>query len=109
MVSSTMTNFCKNENCPSSNELLEFQIGELSQTHRSEIRQHLTVCEFCEAEIEFYSHYPQEEGQSDIGESSEIPAPLFELAEALLKNRSADTSSLDSLLLEKGGLLADKA
>ena len=107
MVSAMMTNFCKNEDCPSSNELLEFQNSELPITRASEIARHLATCEFCEAEVDFYSNYPQ--GQDDTRvEAAEIPAPLFELAEALLKNRHGDPSSLNALLKEKGGLVIDK-
>jgi hypothetical protein len=100
-----MTGFCKNEDCPSSHELLGFQTGDLPRPRSSEIRKHMTSCEFCSAEVEFYSHYPQEEVSSEI---TEIPAPLFELAEALLKNRSGDSSSLYSLLNEKGEIVAEK-
>ena len=102
-----MINFSKNEDCPSSNELLEFQNGDISRIRGSEIRHHLITCEFCEAEIEFYSNYPQ--GQDEAREeAADIPAPLFELAEALLKNRHGDPSSLNSLLKEKSGLITDK-
>jgi len=101
-----MTSFCKNEDCPSSNELLEFQNGDLPRARGSEIGRHLATCEFCEAEVEFYSNYPQ--GQDEAREEpAEIPAPLFELAEALLKNRQGDPSSLNSLLKENG-LVTDK-
>lgn len=107
MVSSMTINFCKNEDCPSSNELLEFQNGDLPRARGTEIRRHLTDCEFCEAEVEFYSNYPQ--GQDDGREEpAEIPAPLFELAEALLKNRHGDPTSLNALLKEKGGIYMDK-
>ena len=106
MHSSKATGFCKNEDCPSSNELLEFQNGDLSRTRNREINKHLAVCEFCSAEVEFYSHYPQEEGTS---KPAAIPAPLYELAEALLKNRHADASSLNSLLREKGGIAVKKS
>ena len=102
-----MTNFCKNEDCPSSNELLEFQNGDLPRTNAREISRHLEGCEFCEAEVEFYSNYPQ--GQDDARvEAAEIPAPLYELAEALLKNRHGDPSSLNALLKEKSGFVIDK-
>lgn len=94
MISSKMTSFCKNEDCPSSNELLEFQTGDLPRTRDSEIRKHLASCEFCAAEVEFYSHYPQEEGSSV---AAEIPGPLYELAEALLRNKQNDQTSLDRL------------
>ena len=104
-----MSGFCKNEDCPSSQELLEFQNGDITRTRGAEVRIHLKACEFCSAEVEFYSHYPQEEGLNETIAHAQIPAPLFELAEALLKNRHADSSSLDSLLREKGGMVMDKA
>ena len=99
MNSSKMTGFCKNEDCPSSDELLGFQTGDLSLSRGSEVRKHLTSCEFCEAEVEFYSHYPPDETSSEV---TQIPAPLYELAEALLKNRQSDSSLLSSLFNEKG-------
>lgn len=104
MFSSKKTGFCKNEDCPSSNELLDFQNGDLVRSRGSEINKHLATCEFCSAEVEFYSHYPQEEGAS---EATAIPAPLFELAEALLKNRYADSRSLNALLRENEELIPD--
>ncbi len=99
--------FCKNEDCPSSNELLEFQVGELSKRRSAEVRKHLSTCEFCQAEVEFYTHYPQEEGILDPTEDNRIPAPLFELAEALLRNRNGDHRSLN-LLLNENKLVTDK-
>jgi nitrate reductase assembly molybdenum cofactor insertion protein NarJ len=104
MYKSTMTDFCKYEDCPSSNELLEFQKGDLVRVRKSEISKHLLACEFCAAEVEFYSHYPQAEGAIEL---SQIPAPLFELAEALLKNRHTDSHALNSLLRENEELIVD--
>ncbi len=106
MISSKMNDFCKNEDCPSSHALLGFQNGDTPRALGKEISKHLASCEFCSAEVEFYSHYPQEEGSFD---ATEIPAPLFELAEALLKNRTGDSSSLNSLLNEKSEIVADLA
>ena len=102
-----MTGFYKNEDCPSSNELLEFQNGDLARSHNSEISRHLAMCDFCEAEVEFYSMFPQapDDGRE---EAAQIPAPLYELAEALLKNRHGDPSSLNSLLKDKNSLVTDK-
>lgn len=91
-----MANFCKSGDCPTSAELLEFEIGELPDEVRKAVRLHLIDCEFCRAEIEFYSRYPQL-ADEEIAVDAAIPAPLFELAEALLKHRS-DPSSLDALL-----------
>lgn len=99
-----MTGFCKNEDCPTSNELLEFQNGDLVRSRSGEINRHLAACEFCSAEVEFYSHYPQAEG---VVEMSQIPAPLYELAEALLKNRHADSHSLNALLRENEEIIMD--
>ena len=99
-----MTGFCKNEDCPTSNELLAFQNGDLARPRSTAINAHLAACEFCSAEVEFYSHYPQAEGSV---EPSEIPAPLYELAEALLKNRQADSHSLNALLNESEEMIVD--
>ena len=86
-----MANFCKNEDCPTSAELLAFQTGDMPVSEGSGIRKHLTACEFCAAEVDFYSHYPQaEEGVESI-EPSQMPRPLFELAEALLNKKQDDT------------------
>jgi len=104
-----MPGFCKHEACPSSQELLEFQKGDLSRTRAAEVRKHLAACEFCESEVRFYSHYPQDDLGGNDPHASEIPAPLFELAEALLKNRGSDSTSLNTLLRETEELIADGA
>jgi hypothetical protein len=105
MPSKKMTSFCKSEDCPSSNKLLEFQSHELSKTTGDKIRRHLAKCEFCSAEVALYAHYPQDEGTGEAIESSGIPAPLFELAEALLKNRHLDSTALNSLLKRRKTLV----
>jgi hypothetical protein len=102
-----MTGFYKNENCPSSHELLGFEKGELPDQRGSAIRRHIATCEFCAAEVDFYSHYPQAEGTT---EPAEIPAPPYELAEAILKNRHSDSASLNALLKEtEPDLVAEEA
>lgn len=110
MFSVKSANFSKNEDCPSSEELLDFQNGALDTGRGSEIRSHLTRCEFCSAEVEFYAHYPQcrEDENGDSDEPSKIPGPLYELAEALLKHKS-DSSSLDVLLEENEEFITDNA
>ena len=97
MVSLKMVTFCKDVNCPSSQELLAFQGGETLSKDGRKIERHLAVCEFCAAEIEFYSHYPQSE---EAVAKVEIPMPLLELAEALLGNKHKDFSTLNRLLCE---------
>jgi hypothetical protein len=109
MPPSEKTPFCKYEDCPASGELLEFQRGKLGDARCGEIQAHLEACEFCDAETEFYSQYPQDDAACETCENVEIPAPLYELAEALLKNRQADSSSLDALMQGKRGLAIKKA
>ena len=108
MFTAKSVNFCKNEDCPSSDELLDFQNGDLMRERAVDIRIHMTTCEFCSAEAEFYSRYPQST-EDPSSEPSEIPAPLFELAEALLKNRNCDPNSLNTLLRENEELVGDAA
>ena len=73
-----------------------------------DIRIHMASCEFCTAEAEFYSRYPQSNDEISL-EPTEIPAPLFELAEALLKNRTYDPRALNTLLRENEELLGGVA
>lgn len=109
MFTTKMNDFCKNEDCPASQELLEFANGDLTVERGSEINFHLHSCEFCSAEVEFYICYPQADVPAEPVEPAEIPAPLFELAEALLKHRHDGNASLDSLLEEKGTFVLDNA
>lgn len=90
-----MITFCKNANCPASQDLLAFQKGEATTKESDTIKTHLKSCEFCAAEMEFYKHFPQNE---ENVVSVEIPLPLFQLAEALLKKRQQDISLLNKLL-----------
>jgi len=104
MFSSKTNGFSKNEDCPSSYELAEYQNGLFSPSEERRILRHLSACEFCSAETEFYSCFGDDDVAAEIEEPAMIPAPLFELAEALLKKRHADSDSLDSLLKKKGGM-----
>ncbi|MFL6373858.1 MAG: hypothetical protein ACJ73D_04240 [Pyrinomonadaceae bacterium] len=100
-----MNSFLKREECPSSFELVAFQKGELSRQRGTEVRRHLASCEFCDAEVDFYEEYPLEEIGAEA--AAEIPAPLFELAEALLKGKHSDGAALNALLRDP--LVLDKA
>lgn len=90
-----MINFCKNANCPSSPDLLAFQCEKLALRKNREIDRHLATCEFCQAEVAFYAHYPPAD---ESLETTEIPKPLYELARALLGNRRNDFSTLNELI-----------
>ncbi len=89
--------FRKSANCPLSKDLLAYQTGEIPARERERIAIHLRFCEFCEAEIEFYVHYPQTD---EAIEQADIPLPLLELAEALLTNKHKDKAVLNKLLNE---------
>jgi len=97
--SKTMANFCKNGDCPTSQELLAFQNGDISVADGKWIRIHLVGCEFCTAEADFYDRYPQGDEQSDSVESPEMPAPLYELAQALIGKRR-DIANFERLVSE---------
>lgn len=103
-----MINFCKNAYCPSSPVLLDFQKGELSTEESRAIRRHLTECEFCAAETEFYARFPQAEDACGEAETA-IPAPLYQLAEALLGSRQTNFTLLKKLLGENENLTLEKA
>jgi hypothetical protein len=99
-----MITFCKSAKCPTSEDLLSFEragYGDGLPVRKSEeIWTHLTGCEFCAAELEFYARYPQTADEEDAEETTarvEIPLPLYELAKALLNNKHKDFSLLDSL------------
>ena len=98
MFSIKMNTFNKSVNCPSSEKLLAHQNGDAIAAERDKITVHLRFCEFCAAEVELYSHYPQSDEQI---EKADIPPPLFELAEALLSNKHRDNSLLKRLFSEK--------
>ncbi|MBE7517131.1 MAG: hypothetical protein HS105_11070 [Chloracidobacterium sp.] len=103
MFTAKKINFSKNEDCPPSDELLDFQNGEMSVARGLAVCAHLAICDFCSAEVEFYSRYPQAKGEAVSDEEpAAIPGPLYELAEAIL-NDSRSPDILNSLLQKKAG------
>jgi hypothetical protein len=109
MVLEMIDGFFKNEDCPSSYDLLAYQRGDLEKAYVVELGRHLTLCEFCMAELEFYSHYPQLDESADTTDLGAIPPPLLQLAEALLRNGRHDSTTLDPLIEHIGALAFDKA
>jgi hypothetical protein len=96
MFSMKKNTFNKGVNCPSSEKLLAYQNGDDAAATRDKITVHLRFCEFCAAEAELYSRFPQADEQI---EKSDIPIPLYELAKALMRNNQHDDfSSLERLL-----------
>lgn len=95
-----MAKFCKNEDCPTSEDLLAFQLGDTPLSEGAVIRRHLAACEFCMAEVEFYENYPPAAETEERIEADTMPKPLYELAEALLTKKS-DDAFFDRLMDEK--------
>jgi len=55
------------------------------------VMRHLSACEFCVSEVEFYSNFQPGEERIQI---PEIPESLFELAESLLKRETESGSKI---------------
>lgn len=95
-----MATFRKREDCPASQRLLAYQLGDVEGDEGRGIGKHLKECDFCAAEAEFYGRYPQIADEPDeTPESATMPKPLQDLAEALLNKRTA-TSSMERILNE---------
>ena len=107
MFNKIMISFHKNADCPSSQDLLAYQNNQLSANITENIGKHICSCDFCGAEVEFYSHCPKVDNERVS--VSEIPSPLFELAEALLNNKHKGNSLLNKLLNDSDGLVLREA
>jgi hypothetical protein len=93
-----MLSFHKDRDCPSSQELLEFQNGGTQNKKDLKINEHICTCDFCGAEADFYAHFPQ--SMDDRIKATQIPDHLFQLAEALLNNKDKGNKLLKKLLQE---------
>ncbi len=94
----TMLSFHKNRDCPTSQELLAYQNGRAPKKTLRKLYEHICSCDFCGAEAEFYSHFPN---SADDGITiADIPEHLFELAEAILNNKQNGNSLLNRLIKE---------
>ena len=92
-----MATFRKQEDCPTSQQLLAFQLGDLEPSASRPIGRHLAVCEFCTSEVAFYERYPVARETEESPAEAKMPKPLFELAEALL-NRKRGQESMDEMM-----------
>ena len=98
MFQTKMAAFSKSLECPTSEQLLAFHLGQCGDDRHSEINAHVSSCDFCGAELDLYRHFPS--AQDEAVQREDIPVHLYELAEALLKNR---TSGADVLIELIGG------
>ena len=95
-----MINFCKGADCPTSQDIYAWQTNDLPIDVQQEVRDHIFSCDFCGAEAEFYARFPVADESEP---TSEMPTPLMELAESLLK-KGKGNQLLKNLLLENKGL-----
>jgi hypothetical protein len=84
--------FRKTASCPSSDTLLAFSSQKLSPESSTLVKYHLTVCEFCGAEIPLLARHTRIQKGED--KAPEIPMDLRILAESILCGRSK-LSTLD--------------
>lgn len=96
MLSTKKKKFIKGMACPSSQEILAFQKGEISDIKHRFVESHSKICDFCGAEIRFYENFPLK--TEEIVRFTEIPRPLYELADALLSNKQNCISILNRLI-----------
>ncbi len=99
--------FRKQEDCPPSQQLLAYQLGDLESSIARPIGRHLSVCEFCTSEVAFYERYPVSREADEASSESKMPKPLFDLAEALL-NREHGDRSMDEMLKQLDAAVHDR-
>ena len=92
-----MATFRKQEDCPASQQLLAYQQGDIGLEDGRAIGKHLSVCEFCSSEVEFYEHYPVAKEVEESPAETKMPQPLYELAESIL-NRSRGKQSIAEMM-----------
>ena len=92
-----MATFRKQEDCPTSQQLLAYQLGDMEASASRPIGRHLTACEFCTSEVAFYERYPVARDIDESASDEKMPKPLFDLAEALL-NRKRGNESMDEIM-----------
>ena len=93
-----MATFRKQEDCPASQLLLAYQQGDIGLEDGRAIGKHLSVCEFCSSEVEFYEHYPVAR-EAEVPAETKMPQPLYELAESIL-NRTRGKQSIAEMMKE---------
>ena len=91
-----MESFCKQEECPTSEDLAAVNDRD-ARLFVSELEEHVAECDFCSAEVDLYRHHPPINEEVPAGE---MPRPLRELAEALMRKK-ADLSPLYRLIDQK--------
>jgi anti-sigma factor ChrR (cupin superfamily) len=92
-----MATFRKQEDCPTSQQLLAYQLGDLKSAESRVIGRHLSACEFCTSEVDFYEHYPVAKEVEESTADTKMPEPLYELAESILNRKHGKQSIADMM------------
>jgi hypothetical protein len=88
MRSSSAAVFCKYKTCPSADVILSYCVAKLAPEAEQQVANHLSVCEFCGAEMNMIAHHsPCEIPAESV--PCEMPASLRRLAEDLLGVQTA--------------------
>lgn len=106
MKSSSVTVFCKQATCPSSEALLSYQSETLGLDRQARMALHLAICDFCGAELQFLTEHPPI-AEEDCA-LSDIPLSLRHLAEALLGRVSLTIDIFAETTYEKEAVTSDR-
>ncbi|HZH32744.1 MAG TPA: hypothetical protein VEY11_18400 [Pyrinomonadaceae bacterium] len=82
MGSVSTAKFCKHKTCPSAEMLLSYTRATLVCELQQQLRAHLDVCDFCEAELYLLSKFPPT--GAPVYPTVKIPFALYRLAKDLL-------------------------
>lgn len=102
MGSLSTATFCKHTTCPSAETLLLYQSSILTPELRHEVAKHLSVCDFCGAEMFLLSKYPPV--GVPLCRHHKMPLPLYQLAQDLLLPPARFASTTIELIYEKDRL-----
>src|ERR1700682_5702730 len=94
MTSSFTSLFCKTAGCPTTHTLLAFRRADIGPADQAFIESHLASCDICGAELQLLSRYRIEAEEYSF---VEMPVPLRQLAEALLKRSTTSFKGLVGL------------
>ncbi|MCO6509942.1 MAG: hypothetical protein J5I65_04045 [Aridibacter famidurans] len=100
MFQNRTSGFSKSADCPSSDRLLAFRQKRLGIFASDIIGRHVVACDFCAAELEFYRHFPTIPDE-DV-KPDRIPGPLYDLAQAILTNRTSGINALRTIVGKHG-------
>jgi hypothetical protein len=94
MATAIASLFNKKVECPSSQDLLDYDQARLASAHSLRIEAHLTDCDFCNAELQLLNRYQNTQDEYSF---VEMPLQLRGLAERLLHSAATPFHALRRL------------